>query len=185
MSQRSSHNDDTSGSDRPTSAKPLPVTLTEYTRLAWNGLTSPTIPGRRAEAVAGARTFLTEAIALPLDKMSGDETALALIQLRAVLARLLAATDRSLTPPDPRSSGERAEAEDLCAGLLDLIAGTPALAADITIHLDVALPADLIGTLARAIDAPGLKTSGPVAEAVGSCGSSTIHLTAPVLGHVA
>lgn len=184
MSQRSSHTDDTSGSARPGTA-PLPVSLTEYTRLAWNGLTSPTVPGRRAEAVAAARTFLTEAITLPLDKMSGDETALALIQLRAVLARLLAATDRSLTPPDPRASGERAEAEDLCAGLLDLIAGTPALAADITIHLDVALPADLIGTLARAIDAPGLRTSGPVAEAVGSCGSSTIHLTAPVLGHVA
>ncbi|MFF0626744.1 hypothetical protein [Streptomyces sp. NPDC004296] len=183
MPKRSSHPATAPGA--PEGAAPLKIDLPEYTRLAWNGLTSPTIPGRRAEAVAAARTFLTEAITLPLEKMSGDETALALIQLRAVLARLLAATDRSLTPPDPRASGERAEAEDLCASLLDLIAGTPALAADITIHLDIPLPADLIGALARAIDAPGLRANGSVAEAVGSCGSSTIHLTAPVLGHVA
>jgi hypothetical protein len=160
---------------------PAPIDLAEYIGLAWNGLVAPTTAGRRAEAVASSRAVLTEAVTLPLNQMTAEETALALIKLRAVLAQLLAAADRTLTPPAARNTGGREEAEDLCAGLLDLIAATPTLAADITIHIDLALPADLIATLAAAIGAPGLKANGLLAEAIGTCGTSSIHVTAPVL----
>ncbi|MGW6293827.1 hypothetical protein [Streptomyces sp. NPDC055058] len=168
---------------RRTRALPEPVfpELAEYMRMAWNGLSAASPAARRVEAAESARDLLSEAIALPLKEMDSDALVVAILQLRAGLARLLAATIPAAVPPAP-STGDVLDDTDLVAHLLDLFSDAAPLDADLAVHVGRPLPAPLIDTLAQAIHAPGLRPSGEYLEARGICGNSTIHLTAMTSG---
>jgi len=164
-------------------ALPQPVfpELVDYMRMAWNGLSATSPAARRVEAAESARDLLSEAIVLPLKEMDADSLVMAILQLRAGLARLLAATIPAAVPPAP-STGTVLDDADLVARLLDLISDAAPLDADVAVHVGRPLPAPLISTLAQAIHAPGLRPSGDYLEARGICGLSTIHITAPTSG---
>ncbi|MYQ91470.1 hypothetical protein GTY20_09085 [Streptomyces sp. SID4946] len=161
--------------------EPVFPELAEYMRMAWNGLSAASPAARRVEAAESARDLLSEAIALPLKEMNSDALVMAILQLRAGLARLLAATIPAAVPPAP-STGDVLDDTDLVAHLLDLFSDAAPLDADVAVHVGHPLPAPLIDTLAQAIHAPGLRPSGEYLEARGICGNSTIHLTAMTSG---
>ncbi|QDO42904.1 hypothetical protein FNV62_36460 [Streptomyces sp. RLB3-17] len=165
----------------PTLTEPVFPELAEYMRMAWNGLAAASPAARRVEAAESARDLLSEAIALPLKEMDADALVMAILQLRAGLARLLAATIPAAVPPAP-SAGTVLDDADLVAHLLDLFSDAAPLDADVAVHVGRPLPAPLIYTLAQAIHAPGLRPSGDYLEARGICGSSTIHITAMTSG---
>jgi hypothetical protein len=161
---------------------PQPVfpELVDYMRMAWNGLSAASPAARRVEAAESARDLLS-GIMLPLREMDADSLVMAILQLRAGLARLLAATIPAAVPPAP-STGTLLDDADLVAHLLDLISDAAPLDADVAVHVGRPLPASLIDTLAQAIHAPGLRPSGDYLEARGICGLSTIHITAMTSG---
>lgn len=164
-----------------TLAEPVFPELAEYMRMAWNGLAAASPAARRVEAAESARDLLAEAIALPLKEMDTDALVMAILQLRAGLAQLLAATIPAAVPPAP-AVGAVLDDADLVAHLLDLFSDAAPLDADVAVHVGRPLPASLIDTLAQAIHAPGLRPSGDYLEARGICGSSTIHITAMTSG---
>ncbi|MGE9282259.1 hypothetical protein ACP4B2_27435 [Streptomyces rochei] len=162
-------------------SQPVFPELVDYMRMAWNGLSAASPAARRVEAAESARDLLSEAIVLPLKEMDADSLVMAILQLRAGLARLLAATIPAAVPPAP-STGSVLDDADLVAHLLDLISDAAPLDADVAVHVGRPLPAPLIDTLAQAIHAPGLRPSGDYLEARGICGLSTIHITALTSG---
>ncbi|MFJ1871107.1 hypothetical protein [Streptomyces chartreusis] len=155
--------------------------LVDYMRMAWNGLSAASPAARRVKAAESARDLLSEAITLPLQEMDADALVMAILQLRASLARLLAATIPAAVPPAP-STGTVLDDAALVAHLLALISDAAPLDADVAVHVGRPLPAPLIDTLTQAIHAPGLRPSGDYLEARGICGSSTIHITALTSG---
>ena len=171
--------------ERQTTVSRLPQpdlpSLDEYLRLAWNGLSATTPAARRVEAVESGRDLLAWLIGLPLDEMDTDSLVHALLYLRAGLARMVVATIPTAVPPVP-DSGPALDDADLVAHLMDLISDAAPLQADVAVHVAQPLPADLITSLARAINAPGLRPTGAYLEATGFCGSATIHLTALTAG---
>ncbi|MFE9258575.1 hypothetical protein [Streptomyces sp. NPDC006879] len=175
-----------SARELPAGARQLPAPvfpdLAEYMHLAWNGLSAATPAARRVEAADHARDLLEDAIVLPLKDMDTDALVMAILQLRAGLARLLAATIPAAVPPAPATGGPSLDDNDLIAHLLDLISDAAPLDADVAVHVGRPLPAGLINTLAQAIHAPGLRPTGDYLEARGICGTSTIHITALTSG---
>ncbi|MFF2653585.1 hypothetical protein [Streptomyces sp. NPDC058045] len=160
---------------------PSPPSLDEYLRMAWNGLSATTPAARRVEATESGRDLLAWLIGLPLDEMDTDALVYALLHLRAGLARMVVATIPTAVAPAPES-GPALNDADLVSHLMDLISDAAPLHADVAVHVAQPLPADLITSLARAINAPGLRPTGTYLEAIGFCGSSTIHLTAQTAG---
>ncbi|WP_031072084.1 hypothetical protein [Streptomyces sp. NRRL WC-3742] len=148
-----------------------------FTAMAWDCLPADTPAARREAAIALGRAYLAEAVRLPLKTMSVDDLALAILHLRASLAQLLAVIDHH-TGVRPAGLGEHQDTDDLVSDLLDVIAGCAGLNAGVAIDVAQPLPAHLIDTLVRAIGAPSVRTSGAYVEAVGSCGSSAIRVTA-------
>ena len=160
-----------------TQSEPEALAADEFTRMAWDCLPADTPSGRRDQAVARSRAYLAEAVGLPLKTMTVDDLALAILHLRTSLAQLLTVIDHhaAVRPAEP---GGPVDADDLVADLLDVIAGTAGLHAGVAIDVAQPLPSHLIDTLARAIDAPGVRISGTYIEAVGSCGTSAVRVTA-------
>ncbi|KJS53218.1 hypothetical protein VM98_26610 [Streptomyces rubellomurinus subsp. indigoferus] len=148
-----------------------------FTRMAWDCLGADTPVARRERATALGRAYLAEAVNLPLKTMGIDDLALVILHLRTSLAQLLTVIDHHTAVRPAEPDGDL-DADDLVADLLDVIAGTAGLNAGVAIDIAQPLPAHLINVLAQAIGAPGVRTSGTVVEAIGSCGTSAVRVTA-------
>ncbi|MFB7475583.1 hypothetical protein [Kitasatospora sp. NPDC056184] len=161
--------------------KPAPVftgiDADVFTKMAWDQLAASLPVERRMKAVETGRALLAESLTLPLHSMGVDDLAMAVMQLRCSLAQLLTVIDHhgGSRPVGPMN---QLDADDLVADLLDVIAGTAGLHADVAIDVAQPLPPYLIDTLARAIGAAGLRLDGPLVQALGACGTSSIRVTA-------
>ncbi|MFB7353443.1 hypothetical protein [Streptomyces gardneri] len=70
--------------------------------------------------------------------------------------------------------------EDALARLLDFLAAAGELGADVHIKLHAPVSPDLMQCVREAIEAPGFRFEGPLVEAVGYSGTSTVTVTAEV-----
>ncbi|WP_367137035.1 MULTISPECIES: hypothetical protein [Streptomyces] len=72
------------------------------------------------------------------------------------------------------------EINDLFARLLELLGDAGELGADITVKLHRPVPAALMECVREAIESPGFRFTGPLAEAIGHSGSATVSVLAEI-----
>lgn len=70
--------------------------------------------------------------------------------------------------------------EDTLARLLEFLSAAGELGADVQVKLHAPVPAELMQCVREAIEAPGFRFEGPLVEAVGYSGTSTVTVTAEV-----
>ncbi|MFI8928266.1 hypothetical protein ACIG3E_11400 [Streptomyces sp. NPDC053474] len=80
--------------------------------------------------------------------------------------------------PNPERSEQ---AEDLFAKLIDLLTDVAGIGADITIKLHHPVPTVLMEAVREAVEAPGLRFTGPLAEVIGTSGTATVSVIAEVI----
>ncbi|TLQ39303.1 hypothetical protein [Streptomyces marianii] len=153
--------------------KPVHPDLTEFLTMARSHLGNLSPAERRVKTAHAARDVLRTALRYDLKHMSSEELVLAIMELRGALAGLLSVTIPAATPP----SGQMDDG-DLTAHLLDLISDAAPLSAEVSVHVDRALPDPMLTALAQGINAPEVRRSAQYVEALGHCGTSTVHITA-------
>ncbi|MER6127480.1 hypothetical protein ABT173_33845 [Streptomyces sp. NPDC001795] len=161
--------------DQP--AQPVPTSLVDYLAMARDRLGNLSPAQRRVQAAVAGRDTLQYNLALDLKHMSPDELVLAIMELRQALALLLSVSTPAENPP----SAELGD-EDLVAHVFDLISDAAPLHAEVDIHLGRVLPDPLLEALLQGINAPGAHATGGYVEALGHCGTSTVHITALTAG---
>ncbi|WP_141658553.1 hypothetical protein [Streptomyces mutabilis] len=155
-------------------ACPVRPTLSEYLTMARGRLGNLSPAQRRIQAAVAARDTLRHNLALGLMHMSQDELVMALMEMRGALALLLSVTIPAAVPP----SGELDD-EDLVAHLFDLLSDAAPLHAEVHVRLGRALPDSLMASLLQGINGPQAHVTGDYVQAVGTCGTSTVHITTP------
>lgn len=77
---------------------------------------------------------------------------------------------------------EQTEAEnDLFARLIEFLTDAAGLYADITVKLHRPVPTELMECVKATIESPGFRFTGPLAEAIGHCGTATVSVQAELL----
>ncbi|MFJ9580771.1 hypothetical protein ACIRQF_30825 [Streptomyces sp. NPDC101191] len=152
--------------------RPAPNSLAEYLAMARGRLGNMSPAERRVKAAVAARDTLRHNLTLDLKHMSQDELVLTVMEMRGALALLLSITLPAATPP----SAELGD-DDLVAHIFDLISDAAPLHAEVDVHLGRRLPSPLLQALLKGINADQARATGNYVEALGHCGTSTVHLT--------
>lgn len=161
----------------PSAVDPVHPSLAEFAGTARNRLGNVSPAQGRVLAAEAARDVLNRAITLDLKRLTPDEIALEFLEIRKALDGLLTVSVPAATPPPLPYENELTD-EDLVDHLFDLISDAAPLGADVTVHVSRSLPDNLINSLVRAINAPGIRAAGEYVEAYGSCGTSSVQITA-------
>jgi hypothetical protein len=152
--------------------QPDPTILAEYLAMARSRLGNMSPAERRVKAAVAARDTLRHNLTLDLKHMTQDELVLATMELRGVLALLL-----SITLPAAIPAAAELDDDDLVAHVFDLISDAAPLHAEVDVHLGRSLPDSLLQALLKGINADQAHAMGDYVEALGHCGTSTVHLT--------
>ncbi|MFB6984422.1 hypothetical protein [Streptomyces sp. NPDC056304] len=153
--------------------EPVHPDLAEVLVMARSHLGNLSPAERRVKTAHAARDILRAAIKYDLKHMSPEELVPAIMELRGALAGLLSVTIPAATPPS-----DELDDGGLTAHLLDLISDAAPLSAEVSVHVGRVLPDPMLTALAQGINAPDVHKNAEYVEALGHCGTSTVHITA-------